>query len=320
MMKQTTDPLVATRTTTPHDATFRQFLSDPGFARDFIEVHLPDELQQMCDFSTLRLEQGSFIDEDLRTYFSDVLYSLKTTAGDSYIQVLIEHQSSPDKDMAFRLMRYAIAAMQRQLDAGQKYLPLVIPILFYSGRRKGYPCSMNWFNAFRYPDLARYVYNQDFPLVDVTVLPDDEILRHRRMSAPTLLLKHEREGDLLDVVDKLAAAITDSALSPQQLRLVINYMVATGKTADAHALLTELQRQVPQRGDEMMTIAEQLKQEGFEKGIEKGMEKGVQKGKDQRSTEIAQMLLQAGLDAATVIQTTGLTREMVEEIQYHEEL
>ncbi len=35
--------------------------------------------------------------------------------------------------MAFRLMRYAIAAMQRHLDAGHDRLPLVIPVLFYHG-------------------------------------------------------------------------------------------------------------------------------------------------------------------------------------------
>jgi predicted transposase YdaD len=33
--------------------------------------------------------------------------------------------------MAFRLLRYALAAMQRHLDAGHKELPLVIPMLFY---------------------------------------------------------------------------------------------------------------------------------------------------------------------------------------------
>lgn len=36
--------------------------------------------------------------------------------------------------MAFRLMRYAIAAMQRHLDKGHTQLPLVIPLLFYHGR------------------------------------------------------------------------------------------------------------------------------------------------------------------------------------------
>lgn len=108
---------------TPHDATFRQFLTQPDIARDFMNIHLPAELLAICDLSTLKLESGSFVEDDLRQYFSDVLYSLKTTAGDGYVHVLIEHQSSPDKHMAFRLIRYAVAAMQRHLEAGHKKLP-----------------------------------------------------------------------------------------------------------------------------------------------------------------------------------------------------
>ncbi|EOS95575.1 putative cytoplasmic protein [Erwinia tracheiphila PSU-1] len=33
--------------------------------------------------------------------------------------------------MAFRLVRYAVATMQRHLEAGHKKLPLIIPVLFY---------------------------------------------------------------------------------------------------------------------------------------------------------------------------------------------
>lgn len=66
-------------------------------------------------------------------------YSGRTVVGTNpcglgYVYVVIEHQSSPDNHMAFRLMRYAIAAMQRHLDAGHKTLPLVVPMLFITAR------------------------------------------------------------------------------------------------------------------------------------------------------------------------------------------
>ena len=77
-------------TPTPHDATFRQFLTQPDIARDFMEINLPAELRAVCDLSTLKLESGSFVEDDLRQYFSDVLYSLKTTAGDGYFQALLQ--------------------------------------------------------------------------------------------------------------------------------------------------------------------------------------------------------------------------------------
>ena len=90
-------------------------LSRVETARDFIELHLPPSLIKICKLETLRLESGSFVEDDLRPYFSDILYSLETTSGHGYVHVLIEHQSSPDKHMSFHLMRYAIAAMQRHL-------------------------------------------------------------------------------------------------------------------------------------------------------------------------------------------------------------
>lgn len=152
-----------------------------------MQLHLPAELREICDLNTLKLESGSFVEDDLREYFSDVFYNLQTSGGDGYIHVFIEHQSTPDRSMAFRLMHFAIAAMQRHLEAGHKELPLVIPVLFYTGKRTPYPYSTRWLDEFDDPPVAEYLYVSAFPLVDVTVIPDDEIMTHRSMAALTLM-------------------------------------------------------------------------------------------------------------------------------------
>ena len=192
---------------TPHDAVFKQFLTHPETARDFLDIHLPRALHKICDLNTLRLESGSFIEETMRAYYSDILYSLTTRAGTGYIYALIEHQSSPDRHMAFRLMRYAIAAMQRHLDAGHDELPLVIPVLFYHGLVSPWPYSMRWLDDFTLPSLAEWFYNSPFPLVDITVIPDSEIMQHRRVSLLELLQKHIRLRDLNELTDKLIILI-----------------------------------------------------------------------------------------------------------------
>jgi len=261
-------------TPTPHDATFRQFLTQPDIARDFMALHLPPELRVRCDLSTLKLESGSFVEDNLRQYFSDVLYSLKTTAGDGYIHVLIEHQSAPDKHMAFRLMRYAVAVMQRHLEAGHKKLPLVIPILFYTGRRTPYPYSNRWLDEFDDPVLADRLYSHSFPLIDVTVIPDDEIMQHRSMAALTLLQKHIRQRDLTDLMDRLVSILKAGDHSSSQVISLVHYMVQVGETSDAKAFVRELARHVPQHENALMTIAQQLEQIGLEKGIEQGIEQG----------------------------------------------
>ena len=293
------------RTPTPHDATFRQFLTQPDIARDFMELHLPAELRTVCDLSTLKLESGSFVEDDLRQYFSDVLYSLKTTAGDGYIHVLLEHQSTPDRHMAFRLIRYAIAAMQRHLDAGHRKLPLVIPVLFYTGKRSPYPYSTRWLDEFDDPAQAGRLYSTAFPLVDVTIIPDDDIMNHRSMAALTLLQKHIHQRDLAELVDRLAPILLTGYLSSSQVISLVHYIVQAGETADAEDFVRELAQRVPQHGDALMTIAQQLEQ----KGIEKGRMEGRMEGEREAAMKIARTMLQNGLDRNTVMKMTGLTAD-----------
>lgn len=308
-------------TPTPHDATFRQFLTQPEIARDFMELHLPTELRAVCDLSSLKLESGSFVEDDLRQYFSDVLYSLKTTDGDDgYVHVLIEHQSSPDKHMAFRLIRYAVAAMQRHLEAGHKKLPLVIPVLFYVGKRSPYPYSTRWLDEFDDPSLAAKLYSGAFPLVDVTVISDDEIMNHRSMAALTLLQKHIHQRDIATLTDRLATLLMADYLSSPQVMALIHYLIQAGESADSEAFVRELAQRVPQHGDALMTIAQQLEQKGIEKGIEKGIQLGRQEGRSEGEREatlkIARAMLLNGLDHTTVMKMTGLSEEDLQNITH----
>lgn len=312
-------------TPTPHDATFRQFLSQPTIARDFMALHLPAEFLALCDLDTLKLESGAFVEQDLRQYFSDILYSLKTTSrDDGYIHVLIEHQSSPDRHMAFRLMRYAIAAMQRHLDAGHKKLPLVIPVLFYSGKRSPYPYSTRWLDEFSVPAYASRLYSNAFPLVDVTVIPDEDIVGHRSMAALTLLQKHIHQRDLAELIDKLAPVILAGYLSSSQVISLVNYLLQAGETADADLFVRTLAQRVPQHEDALMTIAQQLEQKGIEKGLEEGLQLGEQRGlvkgrsEGERSAaqKIARTMLQNGLPHSLVAEMTGLSDDDLAQIAY----
>ncbi|WP_162875126.1 Rpn family recombination-promoting nuclease/putative transposase, partial [Enterobacter cloacae] len=53
------------RTThSPHDAVFKHLLSHRATARDFLDIHLPAPLRALCNLNTLRLESGSFIDDE----------------------------------------------------------------------------------------------------------------------------------------------------------------------------------------------------------------------------------------------------------------
>ena len=130
-------------------------------------------------------------------------------------------------------VRYAVAAMQRHLEAGHKRLPLVIPILFYAGRRTPSPYSTRWLDEFDDPLLADRLYSHSFPLVDVTTIPDDEIMQHRSMAAVTLLQKHIRQRDLAELMDRLVSILMAGDHSSSQVISLINYIVQVGEGSDA---------------------------------------------------------------------------------------
>ncbi|ELH8143372.1 Rpn family recombination-promoting nuclease/putative transposase, partial [Salmonella enterica] len=77
---------------------------------------------------------------------------------------------------------------------------------------------------------------------------------------------------------------------------------------------------VPQHGDALMTIAQQLEQKGIEKGIEKGIQQGIQLGEqrgiEKGKLEVARTMLRNGIDRSTVMKMTGLTENDLAHIRH----
>ena len=306
--------------TTPHDAVFKQFLMHAETARDFLDIHLPAELRELCDLDTLHLESGSFIEESLKGHSTDVLYSVQMQGSTGYLHVVIEHQSKPDKKMAFRMMRYSIAAMHRHLEADHDKLPLVVPILFYQGEATPYPLSMCWFDMFYSPELARRVYNSPFPLVDITIIPDDEIMQHRRIAILELLQKHIRQRDLMLLLEQLVTLIDEGYTSGSQLVAMQNYMLQRGHTEQADLFYGVVR---DRETESMMTLAQWFEEKGIEKGMVKGMEKGIERGIEKGMVKGIEIGIEKGIqqgrqevsqEFALRLLSKGMSREDVAEM------
>ena len=289
-------------------------MASPEVARDFVSLHLPEEYRQLCDLSTLRLEPCTFVDLELKQYACDALFSMKTVSGeDGYVYCLVEHQSTENAYMAFRMLRYSVAAMQRHFEA-HKVLPLVIPVLFYHGERSPYPYSMNWLDGFSDPDIAAKIYTRAFHLVDVTVMDDDEIMHHRRLGALTLLMKHSRSRDLMLQMDRLGQLIQDS-LNEELAQVLFHYLLNGSEHVTVTFLQTLAQR-LPQHEDNIMTLAERIEQKGIAKGIERGLAQGIKQGKLEGKLETACNMLNAGMDRQTVLQMTGLSNDQLNMLKH----
>ncbi|WP_413725318.1 Rpn family recombination-promoting nuclease/putative transposase [Sodalis sp. RH16] len=284
---------------TPHDSLFRKFFGDVDVVTDFLQIHLPTALQDMCDFSTLTMTSGSFVEDDLCTQYSDMIYSMQTSEGAAYLYCLIEHQSSADEMMAFRLLRYSIAAMHRHLEQGNKKLPLVIPLLFYHGTQSPYPYSTRWLDCFHNPAIAQTLYCQPFPLVDVTVISDDEIKTHRKAALLEYVQKHIRERNINTRLMDIVFLLKRAQPSKEQMKSLLRYLAQEGNALDYKVFFSILAKNTPRYRKELMTIADQLEQ--------KGLQKGLQKGRSEQARVIARNLLFMGLERAAIARATGLS-------------
>ena len=57
------------------------------------------------------------------------------------------------------------------------------------------------------------------------------------------------------------------------------------------------------------------REKGLAEGMEKGLAEGMEKGMNKRSLEIARKMLANGMDAATVMEITGLSESQLQQLK-----
>src|SRR4051812_36845807 len=117
----------------PNDALFKSAFADPEHAAGELRLVLPPALVARMDFASLQLVPGSYIEETLTERQSDLLFSVAVASRPALVYVLCEHQSSVDRFMAFRLLRYIVLIWERQLADNPRAhrLPAVFPVVVH---------------------------------------------------------------------------------------------------------------------------------------------------------------------------------------------
>ncbi len=64
-----------------HDLFFKQSLSEPGVAADFVRQYLPQSVVETLDLESVQLLSGSFVEERLRGSQSDLLFQVGLRVG-----------------------------------------------------------------------------------------------------------------------------------------------------------------------------------------------------------------------------------------------
>ena len=90
-----------------HDAFFKHLFSDLRRVREYFEVYLPTELSSRVEWESLQREDGTFVDDTLKSSYTDLVFSVRLKDLTSvYLCLLLEHKSHPDKNTPFQLLYY----------------------------------------------------------------------------------------------------------------------------------------------------------------------------------------------------------------------
>ena len=136
-----------------HDGFFRVAMTNLKVAKDLLKAHLPKKLDKQIDWDTLQITNKSYVDENLKQTFSDMVYRCQINGRESYIYALIEHQTEPYFLLPFKVLEYNVMICREHIRQGHKELPLIANLVIYSGKKSPYPYSLDIYDCFQEVDV-----------------------------------------------------------------------------------------------------------------------------------------------------------------------
>ncbi len=279
----------------PHDAFFKQYMGHAVAAADFLRHHLPPAMATLLDLDQLRLEKDSFVDESLRSNFSDLLYRTVTKDGTPVaIALLLEHKSYVDQWVGFQVLKYIERYWEHELQESGKLSP-VMPIVVYHGVETWTVATQfaRKLEGLKDPNAAlnqivgRYTPDFEYHLVNLTQLSDAEIRGAVLTRLFVLVLKHIFEpalGGRLDEILALVAEVMNLSSGMEMVAALLRYIARSAKGVEKETVARKLLEVLPKEGGVLMqTMAEAWIEEGKTIGVKKGR-------KDERIDLIVRLL------------------------------
>ena len=296
----------------PHDIAFKVSMKELSVAKEMINTYYPETVLKQLNLDTLKVSPSSYISPRLMETHSDMLYTVETIQGDACcLYLLWEHQSTYDPNMHLRLLEYTCRILEdHRAKNGKrgKKLPIVLPALVYNGIQSPYPGNTNLMDEFENPVLAQKLMFKSINLVDLTTKTDDEIMsQHQWASLTLLILKHMRDKNFMDCQPLINASLhflwqEDNG---RLLALIlVECIIKTTSIAEKEAFAKDLSKTQPEIGEYIMTLYQQLteegRQEGRQEGIDLGRQEGIDIGKHEAIDETIRSMFLNNMDATTI--------------------
>jgi predicted transposase/invertase (TIGR01784 family) len=254
-----------------HNNFFISSMSNKKLAKEFFSKHLPIGIRKNIDLETLEFCKESYIDKKLKMSQVDVLYKANFNDHPGYIYSLMEHQSTCDKLMAFRMFKYMMKIMDHHIkDQKDIKLPIIIPLVFYHGRLP-YTGTTDIFDLFyENKELAQSIFLKPFGLIDVTKMSDESLKAGGYSGIMEFVMKHIHTRDILVYLEQISnhlRGIEEDKNNEDFLTSILRYVILNGEADDKTKVVDFIKRTFTEKtSNNMTTIAAQFKEEGRQEG------------------------------------------------------
>jgi predicted transposase/invertase (TIGR01784 family) len=278
-----------TEITKPHDLFFKEVFSRPEVAETVVLNFLPPNVTGHLKPNSFRPSKGSFVDERLKEHHSDLLYQVDFKDGKgAYVYLLFEHKSSPERTVAYQILRYLTRILEHTTEGGTKPVRQVLPVVLYHGTDP-WNVPLNFSGLYEPPETVwSGLLDFTYILCDLSGYTDEEIKSRALISATLslglLLMKNFFRPDLskrlkeyFELIDKM----------PQQTALqfveaAFRYLGAARKRVKPEEVGQALKEALGPKGEIYMeSLLDKWMNEGVEKGLQQGIQQGLQQGLQQ---------------------------------------
>ena len=269
----------------PHDHLFRSVFGEDKEteAANLLQAYLPPALSRELLWSSLKWQSASFIDDRLRDSESDLLYAVrrKSDGAAAWLYVLLEHQSTPDRWLRLRLLKYSIRIWERDRrrhPTDQQLRPIVPLVLYQGGRVWGE--AREFAELFAepvrdWPGVPRYAHL----LIDQTQVGPEELRGELlgRIAQLAMMAAYRASWPVLQGLVPLLTELAQAGGSEDLQRIVVYIATTMREPKRWHRFAEAVRRQVP-GGAELMNKTEEMieiyggmrEQEGRQEGIQEG--------------------------------------------------
>lgn len=261
-----------------HDSFCKSLLSQKEMAVSFLKEYLPKNIVEKLHFDTLESLETSYLNRELKTAFSDLVWRVSTHDTQSaHICLLLEHKSYPDNFAAFQLLEYLALAYRKQLKSGADP-ELIIPVLYYHGDRKWeYKPLKKAFSI--YPGtLTNYIPEFDTVFINLREMSVEQIqtLKNGMLRGAIMVQKHYFDPQALNLNLQNIMESLQPYLDSNLTELIFVYMIQNSGL-DREKFVQIVEKLPSTLNNKVMSIYDELIQEGIEKGRVQVEEKFVKK-------------------------------------------